>query len=113
MILTPEGCAALYDALRVHAPFAKWRLPESDAIEFHVTRDRTAFGTYHFGDDHAITISEAVISHWSTLTETMAHEMIHLHQSLTDRQTRAEHNAEFRRLASEVCREFGFDPRCF
>ena len=113
MTLTPEGCAALYDALRAHAPFSKWKLPESDAIEFHVIRDQKVFGTYHFGDDHAITVSESVIGHWSTLSETMAHEMIHLYQSLQNRQTKAEHNAEFRKLASEVCRTFGFDPRCF
>ena len=113
MTPTPEGCAALYDALRLHQPFSRWSLPDSDAIEFHVTRDRKVFGMYHYGDDHAITISETVIGHWSTLSETMAHEMIHLHQSLQGKQTRAEHNVEFRKLASEVCREFGFDPRCF
>lgn len=68
---------------------------------------------YHYGEDHAITMSESVIGHWSTLSETMAHEMIHLYQSINKRQTKTEHNLDFRKLAKEVCREFGFDPRCF
>lgn len=113
MTLTPEGCAALYDALRAHPPFSRWALPESDEIEFHVTRDKRCFGMYHYGDDHAITVSEAVVGHWSTLSETMAHEMIHLFQSINNSQTKAEHNTEFRKLAAEVCREFGFDLKAF
>jgi hypothetical protein len=111
--LSPDGCAALYDAIRMHPPFCRWSLPESDEIEFHVVRDRKIFGQYHYGDDHAIAISETVVGHWSTLSSTMAHEMIHLYQNLNNRQTKAEHNVEFRKLASEVCAEFGFDPRCF
>jgi hypothetical protein len=113
LTITPESCAALYDALREFPPFIKLRLPDSDAIEFHVVRDAAVYGTYHFGDDHAITVSEKRVGHWHTLTETMAHEMIHLYQSIRGTQTKAEHNSEFRKLASQVCHAFGFDERCF
>ena len=113
MKLTPEGCAAMYDALRAHQPFSRWDLPEADKVEFYVTRDKSVFGTYCYEQAHAITVSEVVVGHWSTLSETVAHEMIHLHQSLRKKQTRAEHNTEFRKLALEVCQTFGFDPRCF
>jgi len=111
--ITPEGCASLYDALRAQYPFCDWSLPEADEVEFHVVRSRRVYGTYHYGDDHAITVSERIVGHWSTLSETIAHEMIHLYQSLRNTQSRAEHNAEFRGLAALVCREFGFDERCF
>ena len=111
--ITPESIAALYDALRQFQPFKGWNLPESDEVEFHVTQERSVYGTYHFGEAHAITVSEAVVGHWSTLTETMAHEMIHLHQSIRGTQSKAEHNHEFKRLAIRVCKAFGFDERCF
>lgn len=88
-------------------------MPESEEVEFHVKRDKKVYGTYHFGESHAITVSDAVVGHWSTLTETMAHEMIHLHQSIRGTQSKAEHNHEFKRLAIRVCKTFGFDERCF
>jgi len=113
LVITPESIAALYDALRQFPPFKAWNLPESDAIEFHVIRTRKVYGTYHYGDDHAITVSESVVGFWDTLTQTVAHEMIHLHQSIRGTQSKAEHNTEFRRLAVQVCDAFGFDPRCF
>jgi hypothetical protein len=111
--ITPEAVAALYDALRQFQPFAGWNLPEADAIEFHVVRTRKVYGTYHYGDDHAITVSESVVGHWDTLSQTVAHEMIHLHQAMRGTQSKAEHNHEFRRLAMQVCAAFGFDERCF
>lgn len=113
LYITPESVAALYDALRQFSPFRSWNLPESDEVEFHVTRERKVYGTYHYGEAHAITVSESVVGHWSTLSETVAHEMIHLHQSIRGTQTRSEHNTEFRRLAAQVCEAFGFDERCF
>ena len=113
LVITPESVAALYDALRCLQPFKAWNLPESEEVEFHVTRERKVYGTYHYGEAHAITVSESVVGHWSTLSETVAHEMIHLHQSIRGTQSKAEHNHEFRRLAVQVCEAFGFDPRCF
>lgn len=43
----------------------------------------------------------------------MAHEMIHLHQHLRKTETRAQHNAEFKRLAAQVCAQHIFDPKSF
>ena len=111
--ITPGGVAALYDALRQFQPFKDWNLPAADEVEFHVVREKKVYGTYHFGDAHVITISEKVCGHWSTLTGTVAHEMIHLHQSIRGTTSKAEHNHEFRRLALQVCQAFGFDERCF
>lgn len=113
LAITPESVAALYDALRHFPPIRGWGLPEADAVEFHVVRTRKVYGTYHFGDDHAITVSESVVGHWDTLTQTVAHEMIHLHKSIRGTQSRAEHNREFRKLAAQVCEAFGFDEKCF
>jgi len=111
--ITPERCAAIYDALRAFPPYSGWALPESDAIEFHVSKRTDIYGQYHYGADHAITVSSSLVGHWGTLTETIAHEMIHLHQSIRNTQGRAEHNREWTRLARQVCRMFGFDERRF
>ena len=48
---------------------------------------------------------------WQTLVETMAHEMIHLHQCRAGRAV--DHDAEWQRLATRVCREFGWKREGF
>jgi hypothetical protein len=44
----------------------------------------------------------------------MAHEIIHLHQALVGMESPcAEHNAAFNKLAAQVCKTHGFDPKSF
>jgi predicted SprT family Zn-dependent metalloprotease len=49
-----------------------------------------------------------LVKDWQTLVETVAHEMIHLHQARAGTETRAEHNREWHRLADTVCKRFGW-----
>ena len=107
--ITPEQVAAVYECLRAFPPFSKWKLPPADEVELHIGLQEDAFAHYHRDDGrHAMTISMLLVKDWQTLVETVAHEMIHLHQARAGTETRAEHNREWHRLADTVCKRFGW-----
>lgn len=110
MHLTPERVAAVYDCLRAFRPFSRWNLPESDEIEFRVGVQEDAFAHYwRENGQHAFEVSMLLVKDWQMLVETVAHEMIHLHQALRKTETKAEHNREWHRFADQVCAAFKFD----
>lgn len=102
--------ASVYEMLRAWPPFSRWKLPPADQVTFHVIRSKTAFGRWWIdGDRHHVEISEKLHGHMLGLVMTVAHEMIHMKQRISRTETRAEHNAEFQRLAKRVCTIHGFD----
>lgn len=106
MHLTPARLAAVYDCLRAFPPFESWRLPESDEVEFSVGVRVEEFGWYAMRNgQHTIEVSGVLVNDWQTLVETVAHEMVHLHQA---RSGPVDHDCEWRRLAGRVCRTFGW-----
>jgi hypothetical protein len=109
--LTPEMLERAYDFLRTTPPFRGWSLPDADAVEFHVSRKDDCFGWFI---PVKIGVSERNVGHTATLVRIMAHEMIHLYQHLikSDRDG-VNHNANWRKLANQVCRHHGFDPKSF
>lgn len=115
MRLTPDILRGAYDFLRLTRPFKRWNLPPAEGIKFVVGRRTDAAGehTSYVNGEHAIMISEACVGHLDKTLEVMAHEMIHVYQVMRKTNTRSVHNAEFRRLAAQVCREHGFDPKAF
>jgi hypothetical protein len=114
LALDARVLARAYDYLRATRPFCRWLLPESDALVFHVARSRHWQGQcYAIGARYGIDISEALVGQSPTLLAVMAHEMVHLAQKVARTETKAAHNAEFRRLAAQVCRAHGFDHKIF
>lgn len=114
--LTPHILVAAYEFLRETPPYKSWSLPESDSIQFHVTRHKDREGDYSFsnGSTHIIRLSSKWIGHTDNLLRVMAHEMIHLYQRTSKRETpNTNHNAQFIRLANRVCQLHGWDPRLF
>jgi hypothetical protein len=110
--------AAAYDFLRSAPPFSKWNLPEAEDIDFKVSRRPSEFGRYQrVGDRHTISMSAASIGQTATLMRYLAHECIHLHLELTGMESRSggpnTHNVAFRKLAAQVCKIHGFDPKAF
>ena len=59
----------------------------------------------------AVCVSEASNGHTATLLSSIAHEMIHLRQHLTD--DRELHGPRFQRIAGRICAVHGFDPKIF
>lgn len=117
LLLTKEVLAAAYDFLSLTEPFRKWNLPDSEDVMFKVTKAKSHFAQYVWDGSHCIEVSSACVGHTSTLMETMAHELIHLHLRLTGMESRSDnpnvHNAAFRKLAALVCGCHGFDPKGF
>jgi hypothetical protein len=114
LILSPEIIARAYDYLQVTEPFCVWNLPASEDVIFKVARDPTLRGWHTFdGERHCIFISRRTISHSLSLLMTVAHEMIHLHESHSGCSGRGEHSAAFNRWAEYVCHVHGFDWALF
>lgn len=114
--LTPDMLVAAYDFLRVTDPFCRWRLPESDDLAFRVASARNCAGWFKTmpGAMDEIAISRRCVSSPASLLPVMAHEMIHLYQHRKKTVSRrAEHNAEFHRLARLVCKRLTFDYAAF
>ena len=108
-----EHCAAAYDLLRVLPPFNKWKLPPASEVRFRVVRTEHQAEWYMVGEKHCIDVSAKKHTHIHSLVMTVAHEMLHVHQRIKGSETKAEHNAEFHRLAKRVCLRLGFDPGQF
>jgi uncharacterized protein YbaP (TraB family) len=103
--LTPAILEASYELLRVSLPFRRWGLPHADDVEFHVTRHKDRDGDCTDGDTYTIRISAERHSTLARVLETMAHEMCHM-RDIT-------HGSLFQRLAKQVCKHHGFDPKTF
>lgn len=114
--LSPDVLRAAYDYLNTTLPFSKWNLPDGDDVVFIVVRDPTVYGRHLHQDRrlHTIKVSSRSVGHTTTLMETIAHEMVHVHEEGTGvGRSDVEHSAAFKKWAAEVCRIHGFDPRRF
>lgn len=111
--LSPELLELTYDLLCHTAPFDRWNLPPGEDVTFKVIKSAALRGDYCWDGQHTIRISSRSIGTLQTLTETMAHEMIHLHQQANGTVTRGEHNAAFNKFAEQVCKAHKFDPKAF
>jgi hypothetical protein len=116
--LTPEALENAYEYLRSTLPFRRMNLPHADELVFRVMGARDRFGHFKGRIKDNLDLSEIGLSQHSVhstdvLMQTMAHEMIHLHQHEKGGCTRGVHNAQFQRIAARVCRIHGFDPESF
>ncbi len=116
--LTPTMAAAVYECLRQFPPFSAWKLPPADEVEFRVSSQLNTMGEYTRyvrSNEHIIIVSSVTIGHFTTLANTISHEMIHLKQAIdrTEPKRAAAHNAEFHRLAKQVCTIHGWDYKAF
>lgn len=111
--LTTDLMRSTYSYLQGTRPFSSWGLPLPADIVFGFCRlpETAGLYTYLAGGRHRIKISPLKVGNTLILIETMAHEMTHVRQQMT--LGRSNHGAEFRRLAAQVCRHHGFDPKGF
>src|SRR5579885_3369664 len=109
--LTPQNLEDAYEYLRATAPFNKWGLPHADDVEFRVTHDPKLYGQYIYDlqsepKKHRIDVSNALTKTTPILMETMAHEMTHVHQRVSECSKRGlkskSHGKPFQTLAKRV-----------
>lgn len=115
--LTPEMLAAGYDYLRQTPPFRSKKLPESDDLEFRVTRHKDRYGHYDDRDGKTpwknIAVSEVHVKTAAIMLEVLAHEMVHVALHTAGAKDWGDHGGSFKRLAARVCAAHGFDPLTF
>ncbi len=109
--ITKATIIAAYELLRCCPPFLGWKLPEPDDVDFVVIRTRNVYGDC---DGEALRISASKHGQLNTLLATVGHEMIHLHQMRNKLETpNTEHNADWHKRATRVCRLHGWDRKTF
>jgi hypothetical protein len=115
--LDKEIMAGAYDLLRTTLPFKRWKLPSSDAVSFRTTNSTATRGEFYLTVETkrpVINISQRLHSNLALLIETMAHEMIHLHEDTRHRaRNDVQHSWVFRRYAKQVCRRHHFNLENF
>ena len=113
--ITPDMLARAYDFLSSTAPFDRWNMPDSDDVTFRVSNGSDCgWCDRKRGRRPEIAISSRRHGHTLSLLMTMAHEMVHLHMDHCRMATSGvEHSAAFHKLAAQVCKHHGFDPKAF
>jgi len=112
--ITPEMIAAAYDYLLTTPPFCDWNLPESEEINFVVYKSVANRGDWcRINGRHRIRISSRYAKTTVSLIETVAHEMIHLHEDHNNCSGAGQHSAAFNMWAHEVCEIHGWDAALF
>lgn len=115
--LTKERLIAVYDCMQEFPPFCRMKLPPSSDVTFQVSRSKDRFAHYTRiprTDRHFIVVSAVMHDHFDTLSQTVAHEMIHLYQAVAKTESSGTmHNAEFKRISVKVCKLFGWDVKVF
>ena len=105
--INPDILRAAYDFLAETRPFKRWNLPPGEDIRFRVVKSGDACGWYSGRDNrHVIAVSDKYVFGTESLLMTMAHEMAHLHQSLTG--MGITHGPAFKKLAERICKIHGF-----
>lgn len=107
--VTPSTIRACYDLLSALPPFSGWKKPHVDDIEFVATRQTDCYGEYE--PEHIIRVSGAKNGHLDTLLRTTAHEMIHMVRACRGDPNWDKHDEVFARMAAQVSKNMGFDPK--
>ena len=120
MAITKKTIERAYELLRELPPFNKWSLPPKSKVEFGFAKEKNVYGIYFPKEGsrkHRINVCRGISI--PKLTETLAHEMIHLKQCVAGRKiqfidSQADwHDKEFRKLARKVCKQQGYKLKEF
>lgn len=105
-----ETMVAVYELLRLTAPFRRWKLPHSDDMEFHaVPIAGNAQAEHYYTSHHVIRLNPARHKTLHAVVQTMAHEVCHMREYNLGSRRKGCHGAMFHKLADLVCKHHGFD----
>jgi hypothetical protein len=115
MELTEDMLRGAYAYLSETPPFNGWNLPDAEDVSFVVAHSRKRQGRCHVRSDgkFKIEISDRYHTHTQSLMQTMAHEMVHVHEFQNGLSQYWAHGKVFKALRDEVCVAHGFDPGQF
>lgn len=114
MKVTTDLIRQCYLFLKQVHPFSNWELPPPGECEFGLLSGGH-HAEYIRDGKHFIIVNPDTHIALNDLLMSVAHEMVHLRQELKGRlpEKGDGHNAEFRRLAKQVCASLGWDLQRF
>jgi hypothetical protein len=112
--ITPDMLEQGYRLLCLSPPFSAWHLPEADDVVFHAVPikgpHKGCQGEHWFdGEHHHLRISPKRHSTYNSMLMTLAHEVVHMQESILKLRADVMHGREFQRMATAVCRNHLFD----
>lgn len=110
-LLQAKYISALYSGFRLMSPFDRYDLPPAGKIKWKIIDDPNAYGYFHCDPELTIEISKGRCLHFSTISETLLHEMCHLALYTRGYKHWDAHGATFYKLADKVSNLYGFDPK--
>lgn len=100
--------------LRGLFPFVKYKLPLAKDVEFEVSRTKHMMAYWNIDcNGHVIGVSTAKCKTLTSVVESVAHEMVHVAAERMGFEDHADHDAQFLRMAADVCNSLGFDFKEF
>ena len=117
VMLNKDILRTAYAYLNETEPFVKWNLPDADDVDFSVKDSKKHAAKCHPPEctqsgRYLIEVAERHHEGTLNLMETMAHEMVHIHEfqaCIPRTDGKHLHGKVFKAYAKQVCEAHGFD----
>jgi hypothetical protein len=108
--LTKKNLEILYNMACQMAPFDKLPMPKSSKVKFKVIKNPNIYGCF---DEHEmeIQISSNACGHFTTIFQTLLHEMVHLALYVRGDDDFDKHDKKFLRIKAVYSELYNFDPK--
>jgi hypothetical protein len=108
--LTSKNLEILYNMACQLPPFNTLPMPKSSDIVFRVIKDPTIYGCFD-EVEMAIEISKGSCGHFTTIFQTLLHEMVHLALYIKKYKDWHLHDERFLRIKDVYSELYNFDPK--
>jgi hypothetical protein len=108
--LTPKNLAILYEMACKLPPFNTLTMPKASKIGFKVIKNPGIYGCFD-EFEMEIHISRNACGHFTTIFQTLLHEMVHLALYVRGDEDFHEHGTKFLRIKDVYSELYNFDPK--
>jgi hypothetical protein len=108
--LTSKNLAILYDMACKMPPFNTLKMPKSNKVRFVVIKNPGIYGCFD-EIEMEIHISRGSCGHFTTIFQTLLHEMVHLALYVRGDDDFDQHGVKFMRIKDVYSELYNFDPK--
>jgi hypothetical protein len=108
--LTPKNLEILYNMACKMPPFNKLKMPKSNKVRFVVIKNPGIYGCFD-EIEMEIHISRGSCGHFTTIFQTLLHEMVHLALYVRGDDDFDQHGPKFLRIKDVYSELYNFDPK--
>ena len=108
--LTKKNLEILYNMACQMAPFNTLPMPKSSKVKFKVIKNPDIYGCFD-EEEMEIQISSNACGHFTTIFQTLLHEMVHLALYVRGDKDFHEHGSKFLRIKAVYSELYNFDPK--